>query len=215
MTQFFSQLPVRALINDPEKKVWASTRAYDLFFDNKKFDLILWDMGDTGGNTFAKLPACALINDLKKKFRKKLYVTIPQWSEAFRNMSHLPSGWNRAKCGLQLNDPIGWSKLRLNQPKRLLRASTTDNDPFFHKPKIWPSLIFPLYASMNTFPMLPVHALINDPRKKSYRWQLWPMTFFWQHKICPNFNICVTQLFSQLPVHALINDPEKKGTGIN
>ena len=67
--------------------------------------------------TFAKLPVRALINDLKKKLRKKLYVTIPQWSEAFRNMSHLPSGWNRAKCGLQLNDPIGWSKLRLNQPK--------------------------------------------------------------------------------------------------
>ena len=74
-------------------------------------------MGHRAWHTFAKLPVCALINDLKKKFRKKLYVTIPQWSEAFRNMSHLRSGWNRAKCGLQLNDPIGWSKLRLNQPK--------------------------------------------------------------------------------------------------
>ena len=73
-------------------------------------------MGHRAWHTFAKLPVCALINDLKKKFWKKLYVTIPQWFEAFRNMSHLPSGWNRAKCGLQLNDPIGWSKLRLNQP---------------------------------------------------------------------------------------------------
>ena len=46
MTQFFSQIPVSVLINDPKKKeVRASTRTYDLFFDNKKFDLILliWD----------------------------------------------------------------------------------------------------------------------------------------------------------------------------
>ena len=75
-------------------------------------------MGHRAWHTFAKLPVLALINDLKKKFWKKLYVTIPQWSEAFRNMSHLRSGWNRAKCGLQLNDPIDCFKLRLNQPKR-------------------------------------------------------------------------------------------------
>ena len=74
-------------------------------------------MGHRAWHTFAKLPVLALINDLKKKLRKKLYVTIPQWSEAFRNMSHLRSGWNRAKCGLQLNDPIDCFKLRLNQPK--------------------------------------------------------------------------------------------------
>ena len=73
-------------------------------------------MGHRASNTFAKLTVCALINDLKKKFRKKLYVTIPQWSEVFQNMSHLRSGWNRAKCGLQLNDPIDWFKLCLNQP---------------------------------------------------------------------------------------------------
>ena len=71
----FSQLPVRVLINDPKKKeVCASTRAYDLFFDNKKFDLILWDMGDTAGNTFAKLPVCALINDPpQKSYRCQLW----------------------------------------------------------------------------------------------------------------------------------------------
>ena len=50
-------------------------------------------------------------------FQKKLYVTIPQWFEPFSNMSDLWPGQNRAKCGLQLNDPIDWLKLRLSQPK--------------------------------------------------------------------------------------------------
>ena len=30
----------------------------------------------------------------------------------------LSSDHNSAKCGLQLNDPIDWFKLRLNQPKK-------------------------------------------------------------------------------------------------
>ena len=47
-------------------------------------------------------PDCVLINDPKKLFRKKLYVTIPQWSETFPSMSDLSSGHNSAKCGLQL-----------------------------------------------------------------------------------------------------------------
>ena len=46
-----------------------------------------------------------------------MYVTIPQWSEPFWNMCDLWSGQKTAKCGL-LNDPIDWSKLRLNQPKK-------------------------------------------------------------------------------------------------
>ena len=46
-----------------------------------------------------------------------MYVTFPQWFETFPNMSDLRSGRNRAKCGLVLNDPIDWFKLRLNQPK--------------------------------------------------------------------------------------------------
>ena len=120
MTQFFSQISVSVLINDPQKKeVRASTRTYDLFFDNKKIWPNFIDMGHRAWHTFAKLTVCALINDLKKKFRKKLYVTIPQWSEVFRNMSHLWSGWNWAKCGLQLNDPIDWFKLCVNQPKNV------------------------------------------------------------------------------------------------
>ena len=71
-------------------------------------------------HTFAKLPVHVLINDPKKMFWKKLYVTIPEWFETFPNMSDLWPGRNRAKCGLQLNDPIDWLKLRLSQPKMLL-----------------------------------------------------------------------------------------------
>ena len=62
-------------------------------------------------------PAHVLINDPKKLFRKKLYVTIRQWSETIPSMSDLSSDHNSAKCGLALNDPIDWLKLRLNQPK--------------------------------------------------------------------------------------------------
>ena len=72
----------------------------------------LWHMKNSA-------PDRVLINDPKKLFWKKLYVTIPQWSETFPSMSDLSSDQNSAKCGLQLNDPIDWFKLRLNQPKSL------------------------------------------------------------------------------------------------
>ena len=98
-----------------------------------------------------------------------------------------------------------WKKFK----KRLLRASTRDHDPSWDNTKIWPTLIFLRCAPSNTFAMLPVHALINDPKKKvtSDNYDPWP--FFWQHKIWPSFNICMTQFFSQLPVRVLINDPKK------
>ena len=74
-----------------------------------------------------------------------------------------------------------WGKERSNWKKfkkRLLQASTRDHDPFWNNTKIWPTLIFPRCAPGNTFPMLPVCALIYDPLKNSYMCQLWPMTFF-------------------------------------
>ena len=111
------KLPVCALINDPQKKKCrASTRAHDPFFDILKIWPTFIYRGEVPSNTFAKLPVHVLINDPKKMFQKKLYVTIPQWSETFPNMSDLWPGRNRAKCGLQLNDPIDWLKLRLSQP---------------------------------------------------------------------------------------------------
>ena len=103
-----------------KKKCWASTRAYDPFFDILKIWPTFIYRGEVPSHTFAKLPVCVLINDPKKMFRKKLYVTIPQWFETFPNMSDLWPGRNRAKCGLQLNNPIDWLKLRLSQPKKLV-----------------------------------------------------------------------------------------------
>ena len=114
----FLNLPLRALIHDlQKKKLRASTRTHDSFFDNSEIWPTFIYRGEVPAHAFAKLPVHALINDPKKLFQKKVYVTIPQWFETFPNMSDLRSGWNRAKCGLVLNDPIDWFKLRLNQPK--------------------------------------------------------------------------------------------------
>ena len=111
------------------KKWRASTRAHDPFLDNLKIWPTFIYRGEVPSNTFAKLPVCVLINDPKKMFKKKLYVTIPQWFETFPNMSDLWPGRNRAKCGLQLNDPIDWLKLRLSQPKNFLaRNKCTPRD---------------------------------------------------------------------------------------
>ena len=118
------KLPVCALINDPQKKGRASTRAHDAFSDNLKIWPTFIYRGEVPSHTFAKLPVHALINDPKEMFRKKLYVTIPQWFETFPNMSNLWPGRNRAKCGLQLNDPIDWLKLRLSQPTRAKSSQT-------------------------------------------------------------------------------------------
>ena len=100
-----------------KKNLRASTRTHDPFSDNSKIWPPFIYRGEVPAHTFAKLPVRALINDPKKLFQKKVYVTIPQWFETFPNMSDLWSGRNRAKCGLVLNDPIDWFKLRLNQPK--------------------------------------------------------------------------------------------------
>ena len=100
-----------------EKNLRASTRSHDPFFDNSEIWPTFIYRGEVPADTFAKLPVRVLINDPKKCSKKKVYVTIPQWFETFPNVSDLWSGRNRAKCGLVLNDPIDWFKLRLNQPK--------------------------------------------------------------------------------------------------
>ena len=117
-SSIFLNLPLCALIHDLQKKnLRASTRTHDPFFDNSEIWPTFIYRGEVPADTFAKLPVRALINDPKKLFQKKVYVTIPQWFETFPNVSDLWSGRNRAKCGLVLNDPIDWFKLRLNQPK--------------------------------------------------------------------------------------------------
>ena len=116
----FLNLPVHALIHDLQKKTYGHQLGpMTHFLTTPKFDLLLY-IGEKCLRTHLQSFLCALINDPKKLFQKKVYVTIPQWFETFPNMSDLWSGLNRAKCGLALNDPIDWFKLRLNQPKRYL-----------------------------------------------------------------------------------------------
>ena len=96
----FLNLPVHALIHDLQKKnLRASTRTHDPFSDNSEIWPTFIYRGEVPADTFAKLPVRTLINDPKKLFQKKVYVTIPQWFETFPNMSDLWSGWNRANVG--------------------------------------------------------------------------------------------------------------------
>ena len=116
-----------------KKNLWASTRTHDPFSDNSKIWPTFIYRREVPAHTFVKLPVRALINDPKKLFQKKVYVTIPQWFETFPNMSDLRSGRNRAKCGLVLNDPIDWFKLRLNQPIKQKIGLTNTRLLFKHK----------------------------------------------------------------------------------
>ena len=81
----FLNLPVCALIHDLQNKTLrASTRTHDPFFDNPEIWPTLIYRGEVPAHTFAKLPVRALINDPKKLFQKKVYVTIPQWLKHFQ-----------------------------------------------------------------------------------------------------------------------------------
>ena len=55
-----------------KKKVRASTRSHDPFFDNHKIWPTFIYRGDMPAHTFAKLPVCALITDLKRFDPKKV-----------------------------------------------------------------------------------------------------------------------------------------------
>ena len=55
-----------------KKNLRASTRTHDPFFDNHKIWPTFIYRGDVPADTFAKLPVCALITDLKKFDPKKV-----------------------------------------------------------------------------------------------------------------------------------------------
>ena len=55
-----------------KKNLWASTRSHDPFFDNPKIWPTFIYRGEVSAHTFAKLPVCALITDLKKFDPKKV-----------------------------------------------------------------------------------------------------------------------------------------------
>ena len=95
-----SKLPLHALINDLQKKLWASTRAHDPFFDILKIWPTFIYRSEGPGYTFPKLPVHALIND-PKKFNPKnslyqqthhlvMWPTSTSRSKHFRTSSKLP-----------------------------------------------------------------------------------------------------------------------------
>ena len=54
------------------KNLWASARSHDPFFDNPKIWPTFIYKGEVPAHTFAKLPVCVLITDLKKFDPKKV-----------------------------------------------------------------------------------------------------------------------------------------------
>ena len=94
--------------------------------------------------------------------------------------------------------------------KKKWRASTRAHDPFSDNLKIWPTFIYRGEVPSNTFAKLPVHVLINDPKKLDPKSSLQPQT---HHLVMwPTFTSRSKHFrtSSKLPVCAVINDPQKK-----
>ena len=103
-------------------------------------------------------------------------------------------------------------KLQYIQKKKW-QASTTTHDLFVNNLKISPTFICRGEVPSNTFAKLPVHVLINDPKKlypktslqlQTHHLVMWPTSTSRSKRFCT---------FSKLPVSALINDPQKKRDG--
>ena len=100
-------------------------------------------------------------------------------------------------------------KLQYIQKKKW-QASTTTHDLFVNNLKISPTVICRGEVPSNTFAKLPVHVLINDPKKldpksslqlQTHHLVMWPTSTSWSKRF---------HTFSKLPLSALINDPQKK-----
>ena len=98
----FAKLPVHALINKSKKKLQASPRAHDPFFDEPKIWPYFIFLKFAPPNTFAKLPVCALINVLKN-WPKKINCML---METFDSMTYfLKVSQEPVKCK---NDCDAW-----------------------------------------------------------------------------------------------------------
>ena len=96
--------------------------------------------------------------------------------------------------------------------KKKGQASTRTHDPFFDILKIWPSFIYWVEVLGHTFAKLPVHVLINDPKKYDPKSSLQQQTHhlvMWPPSTSRSQNFGTSP---KLPVCALINDPQKKVT---
>ena len=139
-----------------KKKLQASTRAHDPFFDEPKIWPSFIFSRFVPVHTFAKLPVHALINKIKKK---KLQTSTRAHDPFFDNHKIWPPfiyrgdvpGYTFAKlpvCAL-ITD------LKKFDPKKVISVKT-------HHLAMWPtSLSRSKY--FGTSPKLPVHALIHDP----------------------------------------------------
>ena len=98
--------------------------------------------------------------------------------------------------------------------KKNLRASTRSHDPFFDNSEIWPTFIYRGEVPADTFAKLPVHILINDPKKNWYRHQkLQPMLHFLTNHKFDLLSYFYIINFLNLPLRALIHDLQKKTYG--
>ena len=155
-----------------------------------------------------------------KKIKKKLVQASTADHGLFFQISHIwPTFyiWG-VKCSGHIFFFTFSAKNRPNNKifgKKNLRASTRTHDPFFDKPKIWPTFIYRGEVPAHTFVKLPVCALINDSKKNWYRHQLQPMAHFLTNHKFDLLSYFYIINFLNLPVHALIHDLQKKPMGIN
>ena len=176
--------------------------AHDPFSDNLKIWPTFIYRVEVPSNTFAKLPVCVLINDLKK--------LDPKTSLQLKT-HHLvmwPTSTSRPKC-FRTFVKLPVSAL-INDPQKKGWASTRAHDPFSDNLKIWPTFIYRVEVPSNTFAKLPVHVLINDLKKldpksslqlKTHHLVMWPTSTSRPKHFCT---------FLKLSVSALINDPQTK-----
>ena len=94
--------------------------------------------------------------------------------------------------------------------KKNLQASTRTHDSFFDNSEIWPTFIYRGEVPAHTFAKLPVHVLINNPKKNWYRHQLQCMLHFLTNHKFDLLSYFYIINFLNLPVHALIHDLQKK-----
>ena len=177
-----SKLPVCALINDPQKKSRASTRAHDPFFDILKIWPTFIYRGDVPGYTFAKLPVHVRINDPKKLDPKSSLQLqthhLVMWPTSSRSQNFGTSP-KLPVCAL-IND----------LQRKKCRASTRAHDPFFDILKIWPTFIYRGEVPGYTFAKLPVRVLINDPKKMFWKKLYVTIPQWFEHfQICPTFDL--------------------------
>ena len=169
--QFFKSSSVCSNSWPTKKNLWASTRTHDPFFDNSEIWPTFIYRGEVPADTFAKLPVRVLINDPKKNwYRHQLQ---PMAHFLMNHKFHLLSYFYIINF---LNLPL--RALIHHLQKKNIQASTRTHDPFFDNSEIWPTFIYRGEVPAHTFAKLPVHALINDPKKTWYRHQLQPMAHF-------------------------------------